>query len=459
MGQIKLTKKTLWGGLHDSNPDIAMLDFTAAKDVYGQPAADIVIAPYDLQVNQAHVRMLANVGLVNADEAAQILASLGRLAVEIETGRFQIDPKLEDIHTNIEEFVRGDIGDELASKIHTGRSRNDQVTTDMYLFTQEQLKFLGKLIEDLIAELEVLAAKYSDLLCPGYTHYQPAMVTTLGYVFTGFSESLKRDQVAFKSVLAIHDFSPLGAAAGYGTTLPIDPAQTAATLGFSQPFANSIDVTTNRGEFETRAATAAAVFMNHLSSIAQTLIVFSTAEFGYLRLADSFTTGSSIMPQKRNPDLLELIRAKAAVVTGITTGLLGLSKGAFVGYNRDSQESKYLVIDLFQQVIPSTSLLKAALGSLTVNEIKLEAAAAANFINATGLMEALVSELRLPMRTAKKVIEKAVKYSIADGSTEQISLPALQQALKELDFTQAVTPEQLIDWQDARNQLSRLSSR
>jgi argininosuccinate lyase len=314
---------------------------------------------------------------------------------------------------------------------------------------------------DFIAELtsfvHVLlnqAQKYRDVILPGYTHHQPAQVTTLGHVWLSFAGAFLRDGRRFQDWYERFNQNPLGSMTGYSTSFPIDRNLTSRLLGFDGPCQNSLDPIQNRWEPEAEMAFDIAVTMNHLSTLAQTLIILGTGEFGMLRLDDAYCSGSSMMPQKRNPDPLEVIKAKAAVAQGLLNSLLSMGKANFLGYNRDTQWTKYLIMDLIDECFYGPRIMLEIVSSLQINKSQMAALSQKRFIAAPDLLERIIQEWGAPFRKAKVAVEKAVKYSEAEGF-EHLSLSALKRALKEEGLNLKVDARVVQAAQEPRNIVSR----
>ncbi|MCX8012397.1 MAG: argininosuccinate lyase, partial [Desulfobacterota bacterium] len=354
-------------------------------------------------------------------------------------GKFSLIPDKEDVHTNIESFLIEKYGINVGGKLHTARSRNDQVTLDMALFIREKnLDFIHQIItlEDTII---TLSNAHIETIIPGYTHHQHAMVTTFGHLIFSYGEAFLRDLYRLQNWHCLFNLNPLGGAASYGTSFPIDRELTSRLLGFDQPSLSSLDLITNRWEAEAELGYGLSMIMNHLSGLAQTLILFTTTEFGFITLSDRYCGGSSIMPQKRNPSALEVIKAKAAVVQGYLGGLLSLSRGLFVGYNRDSQWTKYIIMDLISECQQAPLIMAAVLDTLAIDKKRAGELCQRGFITATDLMEALTQKFSLPLRKAKLLIEKAVKYSESQNQ-ETVSWEGINSAIKEMDLKLNLTP-------------------
>jgi argininosuccinate lyase len=394
------TKAQIWGSHLSEPPDRLMLEFCAGRDVKALPMADALLLPFDLWTNRAHVIMLARQGIVPAELAAQALAALGTLEQEWEAGRFALKPELEDVHVNVERFVSERAGADVGGRIHTGRSRNDQVTCDMRLLVRASLLDFGAALETLARTTLRLAAGHTATVMPGYTHTQPAMLTTWGHWLCGYAQALLRDLERVRNAFAQVNRSPLGAAASFGTSWPIDRELTAELLGFERVDANTLDAIGARWEHEAQAAQVYALAMDHLSMMAQDLILLSHPYWGFLRLADAYVTGSSIMPQKRNPDFAEVIRGKCAWLGGMVAGLLALPKGGMSGFNRDSQVSKYAILDIVQECRAAPLVMAGALETMTVDRDAMRAALNRGYLDATDFADLVANELKLPFRAA-----------------------------------------------------------
>jgi len=428
----------LWGGRFEELPPKEIVDFLSGRDVKGIPPCDERLIPYDLWGNRAHLLMLCRQGIISKQDGKRILKGLRELESLYRKGMFKLDPTKEDVHSNIESFLIGRVGMESGGKIHTGRSRNDQIALDMRLYLRDQvIGYVEGLIE-LIESLLRRAEEHCSTVMPGYTHHQPAMATTFGHLLLSFAEALSRDIERLIHWFALFNKNPLGAAAGYGTTFPLDRKLTSRLLGFDGPTENVTDPITQRWEPETELGYAIAVMMDHLSTMAQTLILLSTSEFNMVRLSDRHSTGSSIMPQKRNPCSLEVIKAKTAFAHGVLVSLLSVGKSLFMGYNRDTQWTKYWVMDLIDETKPALMVMADVIRLLQVHKAQMVKQTEAGFAGATPLMEWMVNKFGLPLRKAKVVMEKTVKYSEREGKTE-VSRQSLMRALKEMKIDLPIT--------------------
>jgi argininosuccinate lyase len=422
--------KRLWGKRFEKEPAALAEIFTSGRDVRGTPPADERLIPYDLWGSRAHVVMLARQKILPRREARALIKGLKEIEKSWRKGDFRLGPSKEDVHSSVEAWLIKKYGLEVGGRLHTARSRNDQVVLDMRLYLRDcALDFIPELTS-LVHILLSQAQKYRDVILPGYTHHQPAQVTTLGHVWLSFSGAFLRDGRRFQDWYERFNQNPLGSMTGYSTSFPIDRSLTSKLLGFDGPCQNSLDPIQNRWEPEAEMAFDISVTMNHLSTLAQTLIILSTGEFGMFGLDDAYCSGSSMMPQKRNPDPLEVIKAKAAVAQGLLNSLVSIGKANFLGYNRDSQWTKYLIMDLIDEGFPAPKVMSAIIASLRVNKGEMARRCQKGFIAAPDLLESLVKGWGIPFRQAKVAVEKAVKYSEAEG-VEHLSLFSLKRALKE----------------------------
>ncbi|NBC33222.1 MAG: argininosuccinate lyase, partial [Alphaproteobacteria bacterium] len=327
----------LWGGRFSAGPAAVMARINASVDF------DRRLAAQDIAGSQAHAQMLADRGIIAAEDAANIIAGLAAIGTEIAAGRFAFDAAREDIHMNIEAALAERIGP-AAGRLHTARSRNDQVATDFRLWTRDALDRLDEGLTALQAALIAQAERHADTIMPGFTHLQAAQPVTFGHHLLAYVEMLGRDRGRAADCRKRLNECPLGAAALAGTPFPIDRAATAAALGFDRPCANSLDAVSDR-DFAVEYLAVVSLAAAHLSRLAEELVLWTSERFGFVRLSDAFTTGSSIMPQKRNPDAAELIRAKTGRLFGHLTGLLTVLKGLPLAYAKDMQEDKEPVFD------------------------------------------------------------------------------------------------------------------
>ncbi len=443
----------LWGKRFEKKPSVLAESFTSGRDVRGTLPADERLIPYDLWGSRAHVVMLAKQKILLKKEGRDLLAGLRAIGKSFEKGDFRLDPSQEDVHSNVESWLIDKYGVEIGGRLHTARSRNDQIALDMRLYLRDcALNFFAEilaLIEVFIAQAKI----YQNTLLPGYTHHQPAQVTTLGHVYLSYGEALVRDGGRFQSWFERFNRSPLGSMTGYGTSLAIDRELTARLLGFDGPCANSLDPIQNRWEPEAELGFAISALMNHLSSLAQTLILFSTGEFGLIRLDDAYCSGSSMMPQKRNPDPLEIIKAKTSLAQGALVSLLSIGRSLFLGYNRDTQWTKYLIMDLVDECFLAPKVMAEMVATLRVDEVQLTNLCQKGFITTPDLLERIVQGWGVPFRRAKAAMEKAVKLSAAEGG-DRITLSALKRALREEGLSLKIDPQVIAATQEPRSIVS-----
>lgn len=416
-----------WGGRFDQELDAIAARFSASVDVDGR------LWPQDIEGSIAHVRMLADQDIVSADDAKQIVAGLETIRASLERGEFDWDASKEDVHMNIEAALTSAIGD-AGGRLHTGRSRNDQVATDMRLWTRQAC---ASVVADIDALLEVLVDKadsHVDFLMPGYTHLQRAQPVRLAHHLLAWAEMLERDRGRLVDAAKRMNESPLGSAALAGTTFPIDREATATALGFDRPMRNSLDAVSSR-DFLLEAVSALAICSVHLSRVAEELVLWSSQEFAFVQMSDAFTTGSSIMPQKKNPDMPELVRGKTGRVVGSLVNLLVMLKGLPLAYNRDLQEDKAPVFEAFDTVHECLAVLSGAIGSATFDKDRMAAALHAGFLDATEVADWLASR-GVPFRDAHHVAGKLVQQAAQAGqSLSELPLEAYKAAHKAFDDT------------------------
>lgn len=343
--------KRMWGGRFEEAGDQLVNQFNASISF------DQEMAQEDIEGSLAHVKMLKETQILSADDADKIIAGLKKLRERLTSEGLPFSIDNEDIHMNIEALLTEEIGP-VAGKLHTGRSRNDQVATDLHLYVKKRLPIIINELKKLQAELVDKAAENVETIMPGYTHMQHAQPISYGHYLMAYFQMFQRDVERFEFNQQHTDLSPLGAAALAGTTFPIDRQLSAKYLGFAEPYHNSLDAVSDR-DFALEFLSNASILMMHLSRLCEELIYWCSYEFGYLELADSYSTGSSIMPQKKNPDMAELIRGKAGRVYGDLFGLLTTMKGLPLAYNKDMQEDKEGLFDAVKTILPSIKIIKA----------------------------------------------------------------------------------------------------
>ena len=409
----------MWGGRFADSPDAIMEEINASIDF------DQKLAAQDIAGSLAHVAMLGETGILSKADAAAIGEALGRIRGEIENGQFAYSRKLEDIHMNIELRLADLIG-AAAGRLHTARSRNDQVAVDFRLYIRATIDALDEQIHALQQTLAKKALAYAGAVMPGFTHLQSAQPVTFGHHLLAYVEMLARDRGRFHDARVRLNESPLGAAALAGTSFPIDRFATAKALGFDRPTANSLDSVSDR-DFVIETLSAAALCAVHLSRFAEEIVLWTTPQFGFLRLSDRFSTGSSIMPQKRNPDAAELVRGKSGRVIGALTGLLVVLKGLPLAYSKDMQEDKEGTFDALQTLSLCLAAMTGMVGDFAPDLARMKAAAGAGYATATDLADYLVRELGLPFREAHHVTGHLVALAAERGiGLEALSLADMQ---------------------------------
>jgi len=379
----------------------------------GCVAADQALVVADITGSMAHASMLAAVGLVTAEQGANIITGLEKILAEAQAGNFILNPAFEDVHMNVEKKLEALIGED-ALRLHTARSRNDQVALDMRLYVLGQVTAIKSLIKYLQAALNNCAVKNKDAVMPGYTHLQRAQPVLFAHAMHAFIAMFERDFERFEDAAKRTAVSPLGAGAQAGTALPIDPKISAAYLGLPAVFTNSIDAVSDR-DFVAEFLFASSLTAVHLSQLAETLIIWASQEFAFIKLGDNVTTASSLMPQKKNPDPVELIRGKAGAVFGDLINVLTTLKGLPLGYNRDLQETKPPAIKVAADMSAALTVMAIVLGSLTVNEAKIEAAASDPDMITTDLVEYLVLK-GVPFRQAHEQISALAAFARESGA-------------------------------------------
>jgi argininosuccinate lyase len=397
----------MWGGRFSAGPDAIMEEINASIGF------DHRLYKQDIAGSIAHARMLADAGILTAEDRDAIVAGLEQVRGEIDGGQFTFSRALEDIHMNIENRLRELIGD-AAGRLHTARSRNDQVATDFRLYVRDVIDTFLAQIKSLQFGLVGRAEAEAETIMPGFTHLQNAQPVTFGHHLLAYVEMLGRDAGRFADARRRLNESPLGAAALAGTPYPVDRDATAAALGFDRPTANSLDAVSDR-DFALETLAAASICAVHLSRLAEEMVIWSSAQFRFIRLSDKFTTGSSIMPQKRNPDAAELTRAKIGRILGALTSLIVVMKGLPLAYSKDMQEDKEVAFDAFDSLSLALAAMTGMIGDLAVERDNMRAAAAAGFSTATDLADWLVREANVPFREAHHITGRAVALAEKKG--------------------------------------------
>ena len=401
------TANAAWGGRYAAGPSAIMQAINASIGF------DRKMWRQDIRGSLAHAAMLAHVGIISAEDEAAIRDGLTAIGAEIEAGAFPFSEALEDIHMNIEARLTERIG-EAGKRLHTARSRNDQVALDVRLWTRDAIDGLDAQIADVMRALAEGAAEHAGTVMPGFTHLQPAQPTTFGHHLLAYVEMLSRDRGRLADCRARLNESPLGAAALCGTGFPIDRHMTAQALGFDRPTRNSLDSVASR-DFALEFLAAAAICATHLSRFAEEVVIWTNPYFNFVKLSDAFTTGSSIMPQKRNPDAAELVRAKPGRINGALIGLLTVMKGLPLTYGKDMQEDKEGIFDAAENLALALAATAGMVRDMQPVVGRLHDAAGAGFSTATDLADWLVRELKLPFRDAHHVTGRLVAKAESMG--------------------------------------------
>ena len=397
----------MWGGRFAASPAEIMEEINASIGF------DKRLWRHDILASKAHVAMLAATGIVKKDEAEQIARGLDQILAEIETGKFKFSRKLEDIHLNVESRLAELIGP-VAGKLHTARSRNDQVATDFRLYVRDEIAGIDARLAALQSALAKKALAHAATVMPGFTHLQTAQPITFGHHLLAYVEMLRRDRGRFACTRRRLNESPLGAAALAGTSFPIDRDMTAEALGFSRACANSLDAVSDR-DFALEALAAASIAAMHLSRLAEEIVLWTSPQFGFARLSDAYSTGSSIMPQKRNPDAAELVRAKTGRIAGAFQALLMVMKGLPLAYAKDMQEDKEPLFDALDALKLGLAAMTGMVEDLAPDARAMKRAAGQGHATATDLADWLVRKLDLPFREAHKVTGRIVALADEKG--------------------------------------------
>ena len=444
-----MAQQALWSGRFEGGMEESTLEFTTSLET------DSMMAFFDVMGSLAHVRMLKKCGIIPARDADRIINGLKTIVAEIENGKFDLNYELEDIHTNIE-FRLTDLIGPVGGKLHTGRSRNDQVATDFRLYMKEAVLDAIAAIDKLIDAFVKIAQDHGSTILPGFTHMQHAQPVTLAQHYLAHAFKLARDADRFIDAFNRMNKCPLGSAALAGTTYPIDRKMTAEALGFSGPTENSMDSVSDR-DFVTEIAFCASQCAVHLSSISEELVYWSSQEFGFVEMDDKYTTGSSIMPQKKNPDITELIRGRTGSVIGTLVNMLVMEKGLPLSYNRDLQEDKRPLMDSMESLTMSLNILAPVISTAKFNIQRMRSAVETGFINATDLADYLVVK-GVPFREAHGIVGSAVRYCIEKGKKlEELSIEEFKGFSEKIsdDVYDSITIEQCVE---RRNSIGGTSS-
>ena len=414
----KKSSNKMWGGRFSTGPDAIMEAINASIDF------DKRLGPEDVESSLAHADMLGATGILNVSDVSAIKEGLQEILSELNSGEFQFSADLEDIHMNIEARLKDKIGSP-AGRLHTARSRNDQVATDFRLWVRGQIDWVDKNLVDLMKALLDQAQNGVSWIMPGFTHLQTAQPITWGHHMMAYVEMFSRDRSRFKDARDRMNECPLGSAALAGTSFPIDRNQTAKALEFDRPTANSLDAVSDR-DFALEFLASSSICAMHLSRLAEELVIWSSAQFRFIEISDRFSTGSSIMPQKKNPDAAELVRAKIGRILGANVGLMTVMKGLPLAYSKDMQEDKEQVFDAADSLNLALCAMEGMIKDLTANKDSLEFAAKSGFSTATDLADWLVRVLNLPFREAHHITGELV------GLAEQLKCDLSEIKLKEM---------------------------
>jgi argininosuccinate lyase len=409
----------MWGGRFAMSPAEIMEEINASIGF------DKALAPQDIRGSKAHAAMLAGAGIITQADAEAIIAGLDKVAAEVAAGTFEWKRALEDVHMNVESRLK-ELAGTPAGRLHTARSRNDQVATDFRLWVRDQIDGIDAALKALQLALAKKAEAHAATVMPGFTHLQPAQPVTFGHHLLAYVEMFARDRGRFADARKRLNESPLGSAALAGTSFPIDRHKTAADLGFDRPMSNSLDGVSDR-DFALETLAAATIAAVHLSRLAEEIVIWMTPQFGFITLTDKFTTGSSIMPQKRNPDAAELSRAKVGRIAGAFQSLVMVMKGLPLAYSKDMQEDKEVTFDAIASLKLALAAMSGMVGDLEPVSERMRDAAGRGFSTATDLADWLVRELKMPFRDAHHVTGTIVKLAETQGcDLESLPLEAMQ---------------------------------
>ena len=429
----------MWGGRFKALPAEIMEEINASIGF------DKRLAPQDIRASKAHASMLAAQGIITKADAREILKGLEQVLAEIEGGQMEYSRALEDVHMNVEARVKDMIGTP-AGRLHTGRSRNDQVATDFRLYMRDVIDAFDTALAQLQLALTRKAEAHAATVMPGFTHLQPAQPVTFGHHLLAYVEMLNRDRGRFADARRRLNECPLGSAALAGTSFPIDRQMTAEALGFDKPSANSLDAVSDR-DFVLETLAAAAITSMHLSRFAEEIVLWATPQFGFIQLSDKFTTGSSIMPQKRNPDAAELSRAKVGRIAGAFQSLLMVMKGLPLAYSKDMQEDKEVAFDALDSLSLAIAAMTGMVDDMEPVPEAMRAAAEQGYSTATDLADWLVRVLKMPFREAHQVTGRIVAEAESRGlALEKLPLDAMQAIERRItnDVFSVLSPEKSV---------------
>lgn len=441
----------LWGGRFTKETDQLVYNFNASISF------DQKFYKEDMEGSMAHVKMLAAVGILTEDERDQILEGLQGILSDVESGKLEITSEYEDIHSFVEANLIDRIGD-AGKKLHTGRSRNDQVALDMKLYTRKEIENLKGLVKELLQVLHQLMKEHIDTFMPGFTHLQKAQPITLAHHFGAYMEMFKRDYSRLCDIYDRMNYCPLGSGALAGTTYPLDREMTAQLLGFTGPTLNSMDSVSDR-DYVIELLSAMSTIMMHLSRFSEEIIIWNSNEYRFVELDDAYSTGSSIMPQKKNPDIAELVRGKTGRVYGALMQMLTTMKGIPLAYNKDMQEDKEFTFDAIDTVKGCLALFTGMIKTMTVNKKVMEQSAKNGFTNATDAADYLVGK-GVPFRDAHGIVGQLVLYCIEKNiSLDDMTLEEYQKIspVFEEDIYEAISLETCVEKRETIGAPSRSS--
>ncbi len=441
----------LWGGRFTKETDQLVYNFNASISF------DQKFYKEDIEGSMAHVKMLAATGVLTEAERDEILEGLSGILADVESGKLEITSEYEDIHSFVEANLIDRIGD-AGKKLHTGRSRNDQVALDMRLYTRKEIENLKELVKELMVVLHGLMKEHLDTFMPGFTHLQKAQPITLAHHFGAYMEMFKRDYGRLSDIYERMNYCPLGAGALAGTTYPLDREMTAELLGFKGATLNSMDSVSDR-DYVIELLSALSTIMVHLSRFSEEIIIWNSNEYGFVELDDAYSTGSSIMPQKKNPDIAELVRGKAGRVYGALMQMLTTMKGIPLAYNKDMQEDKEFTFDAIDTVKGCLALFTGMIKTMTVNKNTMEESAKKGFTNATDAADYLVNK-GVPFRDAHGIVGQLVLYCIEKNiSLDEMSLDEYKaiSPVFENDIYEAISLETCVEKRETIGAPSRTS--
>ncbi|OQY02411.1 MAG: argininosuccinate lyase [Desulfobacteraceae bacterium 4572_130] len=434
-----MTKK-LWNGRFSQNTDKIVEQFTCSIDI------DKELYSYDIRGSIAHLKMLAHESIIKQSEADILIKGLLKINKNIENNKFEYSDSLEDIHMHIEQALGQETG-KIAKKLHTGRSRNDQVALDMRMYLKAETKIIMQCIYNLQKELIKTAKKHIDVIMPGYTHLQRAQPVLFSHHLMAYYEMFKRDFERLKDSLKRIDVMPLGAAALAGTTLPLNSEYTKNILGFARVSENSIDSVSDR-DFVMEFISTACICMIHLSRFSEELVIWSSFEFSFITISDAFTTGSSIMPQKKNPDIAELVRGKTGRIVGNLVSIITIMKSLPLAYNRDMQEDKIPLFDTVKTLKACINIYSRMIPNIKINNSVMYSASKKGFLNATDLADYLVVK-GMPFREAHMVSGKSVAFALSQNKElHELSINELR------NFSNLINND-IFDYLSLENMISR----